>query len=282
MGGIPRYPALCAILICTVILIAAAGCLSDPTPRSFSTNTDYKLLILSTEPLYNVTFYLPLPQKNGTPMAGPLVLTEDYFASGNYSSEFVRSPPGADPDWRVPGIDTEPLYLKVTADRLYPNETFGTPFFFFYENRTVLASPLGYPDTVTPIGNESVILQKVNFTPKTPAPDTSKDPTLVRYRQFNPKQRVALYANYSASQTAWVNVYSQVLVINRWESGGDAKQNFYGDSFGWFHTGPAHGWQVSDGLFSSGVGTYPNLTSPTWQGVVNPPAVSREDRGSLP
>lgn len=281
MEGTPWHPAFC-LLLCTALSLACAGCIFDPAPRSFSTNTDYQLQIISTEPLYNVTFYLPLPQKNGTPMAGPLVLTENYFSSKNYSSEFVRSPPGADHGWRVPGIDTEPLYLKVTTDRLYPNETFGTPFFFFYENKTVLASPLDYPNTVIPIGNESVILQKVNFTPRIPQPGSSKDPTLITYRQFDPKQRVVLYADYSASPAAWVHVYSQVLVINRWESGWDAKQNFYGDSFGWFNIGPAHGWQVSEGLFSSGVGPYPNLSSPAWQSVVNPPAVSREDGGFPP
>ena len=269
MGEISCYPAICIVLICTVILITAAGCIFDPTPRSFSTNTDYKLQILSTEPLYNVTFYLPLPQKNGVPMAGPLVLTENYFASENYSSEFVRFPPGADPDWRVPGIDTEPLYLKVTADRLYPNETFGAPVFFFYENKTVLASPLDYADTVTPIGNESVILQKVNFSPKTPALVSSKDPTLVRYHSVVIKQKTAIYANYSASPTAWVNVYSQDLIMNRWEAGGQQRQNEYADTYTWFNTGNANGWQYANGFFSSGSGPYPNLSSPAWQDVLN-------------
>ncbi|MFA5237191.1 MAG: hypothetical protein WC362_04985 [Methanoregula sp.] len=272
MVGTPRHPALC-LLLCTALSLACAGCIFDPTPRALSTNTDYQLQIISTEPLYNVTFYLPLPQKNGTPMAGSLVLTGKYFASGNYSSEFVQSPPGADPGWRVPGIDTEPLYLKVTADRMYPNETFGTQFFFFYENKTVLASPLDYPDTITPLGNESVILQKVNFSGKIPTPDFSKDPTLIRYHAVVINQKVPIYVEYSASPTAWVNVYSQVLVMNRWEAGGQQRQNHYADTYSWIHTGDAHGWQTANGFFASGNGPYPNLSSPVWQDVIHPPAV---------
>ena len=268
MEGTPWHPALCLVL-CTALSLACAGCISDPTPRAFSTNTDYKLQILSTEPLYNVTFYLPLPVKNGTPMAGPLVLTKEYFAQGNVSVDIVRSPPGADPGWRVPGIDTEPLYLRVTADRLYPNETPGTPFFYFYENKTVLASPLDYADTVNPIGNESIILQKVNFSPKRPTIDSSKDPTLIRYHPVNIHQKVPIYAEYSASPSAWVNVYSQVLVMNRWEAGGDERQNFYADWYTWFHSGDAHGWQIADGYFASASGPYPNLSSPLWQDVLN-------------
>jgi len=263
-----RYLMIC-LLLCTGLLMACAGCMSDPTPRSLSTNTDYKLLILSTEPLYNVTFYLPLPQKNGTPMAGPLLLTKEYFATDNFSTEFVRSPPGMDPNWSVPGIDTQPLYLKVTADRMFPNETLGTPFFYFYENKTVLASPLDYPDTVNPIGNESIILQKVNFSPKNPTPDSSKDPTLIRYHPVVINQKIAFYAVYSVSPTAWVNVYSQVLVMNRWEAGGEQRQNHYADTYSWFNTGDAHGWQFADGFFASGNGPYPNLSSPVWQNVLN-------------
>ncbi|MFA5332250.1 MAG: hypothetical protein WC342_07715 [Methanoregula sp.] len=268
MPGLPWRTSL-TLMIVLVALAAGAGCIFDPTPRSFSINTDYKLSILSTEPLYNVTFYLPIPLKNGTPMAGPLVLTEEYFASGNYSFGFVRSPPGANPGWRVPDINTEPLYLKVTADTLYPNETFGTKFDFFYENKTVLASPLDYADTVTPPGNESILLQKVNFSPEIPTQDFSKDPALIRYHQFNPQQHVAFYARYSASPTAWVNVYSQVIVMNRWESQGEEKQNFYCDSFGWTKIGEAHGWQIARGIFGSGVGPYPNLSSPVWQDAIN-------------
>lgn len=268
MPGLPWRTSL-TLMIILVALAAGAGCIFDPTPRSFSVNTDYKLSILSTEPLYNVTFYLPIPQKNETPMAGPLVLTENYFASQNYSSGFVRSPPGANPDWSVTGIDTEPLYLKVTADMLYPNETFGTSFNFFYENKTVIASPLDFADTLTPLRNGSILLQKVNFSTETQTQDFSKDPTLIRYHELDPMQHVAFYARYSASPDAWVNVYSQVLIMNRWESGGEEKQNFYCDSFGWTNIGEAHGWQTARGIYSSGVGPYPNLSSPVWQDAIN-------------
>ena len=268
MNRIIRAPIIC-ILLCVTILIISAGCIFDPNLRMFSTNVDYKLQVLSTGPLTNVTLYLPLPVKNGTPVAGTFVLTKKYFSQENISIDFVQSPPGMDPNWTSPVQDATPLFLEIRADWFYPNKTNNIEYSFFYENRTSLDTPLAFPDTIYPFDNQSVFLQKINFSRTYPKVTTSKDPDVIVYKDVDVNQKVMIYADYSASPSTWVNIYSQVLVQNKWDEHLDTRDNFYADSYSWFHTGDSHGWQVAKGLFGGASGYYPNLTSPAWQRVLN-------------
>ncbi|PKL70685.1 MAG: hypothetical protein CVV30_04870 [Methanomicrobiales archaeon HGW-Methanomicrobiales-1] len=235
----------------------------------FSTNVDYKFQVVSTGPLTNVTLYVPLPVKNGTPVAGTFVLTKQYFSQENISLDFVRFPPGMDPNWTSPVPGETPLFLKIHADRFYPNKTNNIEYSFFYENKTALDSPLAFPDTIYPFDNQSVFLQKINFSQALPEVTASKNPDLIVYRDVDVNQKVMLYADYSASPSTWVNIYSQVLVLNKWDEHGDTRDNFYADSYTWFHTGDSQGWQVAKGLFIRASGDYPNLTSPAWQMVLD-------------
>jgi len=260
--------AIC-LLLCVTLVIACTGCIFDPTPRKFSTNVDYKLHVISTGPLTNVTLYVPLPVKNGMPVAGTFVLTKHYFSQENISLDFVRSPPGMMPNWTSPVPDATPLFMEIHADWFYPNETYHTGYSFFYENRTVLDSPLAFPDTIYPFDNQSVFLQKINYSREEPVQIASKDPDLIVYKDVDVNQKVMLYADYSASPSTWVNIYSQVLVQNTWNEHGDTRKNFYADSYSWFHTGDSLGWQVAKGLFSGATGDYPNFTSPAWQTVLD-------------
>lgn len=257
------------LMLCVMFVILSVGYISDPTPRTFSTNVDYKFQIVSTGPLTNVTLYVPLPVKDGTPVAGTFVLTKQYFSRENISIDFVRSPPGMDPSWTSPVPDATPLFMEIRADRFYPNETYNTGYSFFYENRTTLDSPLAFPDTIYPFDNQSVFLQKINFSQKDPVLIASKDPDLIVYSDVDPKQKVMLYANYSASPSTWVNINSQMLILNKWEEHWDTRDNLYVDSYTWFHTGDSQGWQVAKGFFGGASGYYPNLTSPVWQEVLD-------------
>lgn len=263
-----RHPVIC-VSLCTIILVICAGCTSDPNPRMFSTNQDYKFGILSTGPLTNVTFYIPLPVKNGTPMAGTVLLTRKYYEQENISIDFVQSPPGMNKNWTSPLKDVKPWFLKIRADRFYPNKTNNLEYMFFFENRTSLDTPLAFPDTIYPIGNESVFLQKVNFSPSSPEVIASKDPDLTEFKPVDVRQKVLLYADYSASPSTSVSIYSQMIVLNRWKHHEDTVENFYVDSYSWFHTGDAHGWQIAKGLYGAAEGPYPNLSSPVWQKVLN-------------
>lgn len=260
-------PAICLVLCVTLVI--GTGCVADSNPRQFSTTVDYKLHVISTGPMTNVTLYIPLPVKNGTPVAGTFVLTKQYFSQENISLDFVRSPPGMDPNWTSPVPGAAPLFLEIHADWFYPNKTNNIEYSFFYENRTALDSPLAFPDTVYPFESQSVFLQKINFSRQKPVQIASKDPDLIVYRDVDPNQKVMLYADYSASPSTWVNIYSQVLVQNRWDEHWDTRDNFYADSYSWFQTGDSHGWQVAKGLFAGASGYYPNLTSPAWQDVLD-------------
>lgn len=268
MNWILPYPAIC-LLLCVTLVITCTGCISDSTPRMFSTNVDYKFQVLSTGPLTNVTLYVPLPVKNGTPVAGTFVLTKQYFSQENISLDFVRSPPGMNPDWTSPVPGATPLFLKIHADWFYPNKTNNIEYSFFYENRTVLDFPLAFPDTIYPFDNQSVFLQKINYLREEPVQIASKDQDLIVYKDVDVNQKVMLYADYSASPSTWVNIYSQVLVQNKWDEHWDTRENFYADSYSWFHTGDSHGWQVAKGIFIGASGDYPNFTSPAWQNMLD-------------
>jgi hypothetical protein len=268
MNRILLYLAI-TLMLCFMFVIMSVGYISDPTPRTFSTNVDYKFQVISTGPLTNVTLYVPLPVKNGIPAAGTFVLTKQYFSQENISIDFVNSPPGINPNWTSPVKNTTPLFLAIHADWFFPNKTNNIEYSFFYENRTALDSPLAFPDTVYPFDNQSVFLQKINFSRSYPQVTASKDPDLLVYKNVDPNQKVMLYADYSASPSTWVNIYSQVLIQNKWEEHWDTRDNFYADSYSWFHTGDSQGWQVAKGLFGGASGYYPNLTSPAWREVLD-------------
>ncbi|MDD1689094.1 MAG: hypothetical protein LUQ66_00335 [Methanoregula sp.] len=268
-----RHPAvlllLCIILFMLAHFMLSNGFIFDPDPHEFSSSEHYQMMIHSTEPLTNVTLYLPLPIKNGSPVAGSFYLTEEFFARENISVAFVRSPPGMDPDWTIPVNGSQPLYLKLTADRLYPNETHGTEFLFIHEERTPLDSPLEFQETVYPIGNQSLFLQKVKFSPESTEMIASKDPDLTKYHEVDVvPQHLMIYIDYSSSPSAVVNIASHVIVENSWKESWRTKDNHCSDGYSWFHTGEVHGWQESGGIYSAAGGDYPNLTSPVWQKVM--------------
>jgi hypothetical protein len=268
-----RHPAVW-LLLCTILFMLAHFMLSngfiyDTDPHEFSSNEHYQVMIHSTEPLTNVTLYLPLPIKKGSPVAGSFSLTEEFFARENISVAFVRAPPGMDPNWTISVNGSQPLYLKLTADRLYPNKTYGTEFLLIHEKRTPLDSPLAFQETVYPIGNQSMFLQKVHFSPEATEIIPYKDPDITKYREVDVvPQHLMIYIDYSSSPSAVVNIGSHIIIENSWKQSWRTKENRYGDSYSWFHTGEVHGWQESGGIYSAAGGYYPNLTSPAWQKVL--------------
>jgi hypothetical protein len=151
---------LCIVLFMIIHFMLSNGFIFNPEPHEFSSSEHYQMMIHSTVPLTNVTLYLPLPIKNGSPVAGSFYLTEEFFARENISVAFVRSPPGMDPNWTIFVNGSQPLYLKLTADRLYPNKTHGTEFLLIHEERTPLNSPLEFQETILPIGNQSIFRRK--------------------------------------------------------------------------------------------------------------------------
>jgi hypothetical protein len=73
-----------------ILLPTIAGCLFPGSePYDFHSGSQYELVIETSEPITNATFYLPLPVKNSLPAAGNTILTERDFLTENYSVAFA-------------------------------------------------------------------------------------------------------------------------------------------------------------------------------------------------
>lgn len=75
------------LLVIIGLITITAGCSESVEPRLFHSSSGYKLHIQTDEPLSNVTFYIPLPVKNGTPVVGAAELTPGVFERNNFSIE---------------------------------------------------------------------------------------------------------------------------------------------------------------------------------------------------
>jgi|WetSurMetagenome_2_1015567.scaffolds.fasta_scaffold24249_2 hypothetical protein len=272
-------PAL-RIFSCLVILgliALCAGCSEDIDPRLFRTSCGYTLHINTNEPISNATFYIPLPVKNGTPMMGDILLTLGNFEKDNFSIEFVDSPPNLNVSGLYTRPDNPPLWIKIHADTLSPRlppDAHPAGFYRAYSidmvNTTYENSPLAFPDTVYPLENRSVFMPKLHFSSPAVTQIEKKAPYKKYYSPVSIPQQIPVYAEYSASPTTRVEIYSSISLGNYWkekydESGG----NDYDDNFDWMHTGPSHGWQVAEGEFIAAKGTYPDYSHPVWRKVLN-------------
>jgi len=293
MRCVSKKRVLC-ITCCLIFLILAAGCTSGyrGNLRDFYLDFSYSLSVSANEPISNVTFYIPLPVKNGVPMVGPIVLDETDFARQNISVEIVASPPGlANLTGVYPFADNEPRFLKISADRLFPDARPDGPgpyqLFYLIKNRTNLESSLSFIDTANPYSNETVFLPKLNFTLPAPTPDSSLSDSIY-YSGSRPKvleeipiHGVPIYTEYSASPTTEVRIVSSIENANRWMDrpiGGGG--NFYHDDYVWHRRGESHGWQTAIGYYEPGVGDYPNYDHPAWREVLA--RMTGELIGSMP
>ena len=266
---------LCIIIFGLITI--SPGCSEfSINPRYFYTSCEYSLHINANEPMSNVTFYIPLPVKKGTPVMGDVQLTSDFFKKNNVTVEFVKSPPDLDiPElYRIP--DNPPLWVKIQADRLSPDVPQGArpgiyrAYLVEISNSTEQKSPLAFSDTVYPLENQSVFMPKIHFSAPTVTQTIQKRPYEIYYSPVSIPQQIPLYAEYFASPTARVEIFSNIRVDNSWkekydESGG----NDYEDKFDWMHTGPIDGWQVAEGTFIAAEGSYPNVSDPVWQKMLN-------------
>lgn len=262
-------PFFLMVSLCSLALVA--GCsLLDPDPRTFSSYTSYELEILTSDTIANATFYIPLPVKNGYPMAGSRILNKDSFARYNFTVELTQTPPGRNLTGIPPCRDAPGWFLKISNRQSFPHEDAGVLYSVSIGNGTRLDSPLLFMDTVTPFGNEPVFLPKMNFS--TPVPEkkiTSRSRIWIEYDEIATPQVIPLYAEYSAYPSTTVHVTSSISGSNQWGQYTDAWiGNSYTDYFSWDHSGESHGWQNATGEVHSGVGVYPNYNDPVWQKVL--------------
>jgi len=261
------------LLICILsgLLLFCAGCQSDIYPDYFRSDISYGLTIYTNSPITNVTFYLPLPVHDGQPMVGRRVLHESDFVGNNFTASFTQSPPGINltGSYPVPG-NNSPWYVKLSAHQILPGpETGPAPGSALHiqvsDNRG-LSNPLLFTDTLNPVGNESVFLPKIDFTPSVPTRKQSRTREWLEYDQLMIPGKILIYAEYSASPSTVVHGGSSIWAYNSWKEPDDISVgNSYSDHYSWSHTGESYGWQIASGaLYVGGQGIYPNLTDPSW------------------
>ena len=265
MGRLSRAFVIMMVLS-LISLTLTTGCVSDRSPYAFLSYYTYELKIKTSEPITNATFFIPLPVKNGVPIVGMLSLKEDDFKKENLLIGIIRFPPGLNLTGTYPVQNNEPVYLKISSDRIYLNKTQNSEYIVHIENLTWRKTPLLFTDTLNPINNEIVFLPKMDFSPSTPTMINRTSAHWIEYIPIKSPQKTTIYAEYSASSSTFVDVSFSIHGSNGWrysdDSGGG---NSYWDYFEWSHTGESHGWQIADGTYKAAEGVYPNMDLPEWQ-----------------
>jgi hypothetical protein len=262
------------LFVVIVVLMISAGCSESADPRLFHTSIGYNLHIQTNEQISNMTCYIPLPVKNGMPMMGEIELTPGIFEKNNVSAEFVESPPGMDLMGLYTLPNNSPVWLKIQSDHLNPDTPQHIQYDIELSNRTAEKSPLMFSDTVNPLGNQSVFLPKIHFASPVVVKITPTHPYWIQYTTIKSPQQIPVYAEYSASPSTHVEIFSKIGLSNTWKEEYDNYVwNDYDDYFDWQHTGPSQGWQIANGEFTAAEGIYPNLSDPLWQNVLNASAI---------
>ena len=269
MGVLSRKLVLLIVLLLSSFSLIT-GCISDLDPRMFSSHITYELEIQTSDQITNATFYIPLPVKNDIPTVGMIVLNKNRFEKNNFSVDLIQTPLDLNLTGTFPVQNNHPWFLKINADQIIPDKTQNAVYKIFIDNLTSPPTPLSFADTIYPINNESIFLPKTDFIPLEPKKITSRSQNRIEYSPIEVPQKIPIYAEYSASSSCKVEIFSSIHGYNSWkeyyDSGGG---NSYWDYFEWNYKGESHGWQIADGTYKAAQGVYPNLDHPEWQDVLN-------------
>jgi hypothetical protein len=266
MDCLPRILIISSVVF-LISLTLIAGCTQNPVPGSFRTHYEYKIQVVSNEPITNATFYLPLPVKKGIPTVGPVELGQIDFQKENYSVDIVRDAPGLNLTGTYPVQNNEPRFLKITTNGSDPDAEQNYAYAVAMDNFTKPDMPFSFIDTAYAMINESVILPKRLSSSPVPVAMTNKTSTQwITYTEIDIPQTIPIYASYDASSSATVTISSDIRIMNEWHQEDDSwGSNDYWEYFEWSHTGASRGWQTASGLFRAARGVYPNLEHPAWQ-----------------
>ena len=145
------------VIFLLISLILIQGCTDSTdsdhlTSRTFLSNYHYGLQFSSDRPLYNVTFIIPLPVKEGVPLVGDYRLTHEDFQQPGFSATLTQFPPGLNLTGAVPLQGYQPWFVVICADSMIPANKSGELYilqkdvFVRYNNITnyrIIPNPLG-------------------------------------------------------------------------------------------------------------------------------------------
>jgi hypothetical protein len=272
-----QYRNIVCFLLCILILTVTTGCISESPPRGCLSHYSFDIFIDVNETITNATFYIPVPVKNGIPRVGPVILDKDQFAQENFRVDLVQSPPGLNLSGAYPVPGSQPWFLRISSEKIEPKPSVGSEYTIEIVNSTHSYSPDVFMNSLYPLGNESVILPKLDFSPPFHQEIDSRSPEWIEYAPARTQQTTLVYADYSASPTTRLEIHSYLLGFNAWSdpltpgvvnTGIDGGGNEYQDSYSWTGCGESHGWHLAEGMYGSTKGVYPNFSHARWKEIV--------------
>ena len=254
------------VLVLIILSLSVISCClsSQYQRRAFSSSSQYELTISTDKPIHNLTFFLPLPERNDTPQVGQIPISRSEFERLNISAEIVKS--ASDNDKIDSPLREAYWFVIIQMDSLSPTEQY---YVEISDYHTGLIPPVEFIQTLTPINNESVILPKMNFSYSNPCPHVQQVQSYLYYDEERIPQETVIFADYVASPSTKLFMAFSQDGMNQWREGyDDWRGNSYIDSFVWEHEGSTHGWYPVKGTFRAGIGSYPNPFHPEWQNLL--------------
>jgi len=264
-----QYPTY-FIVFSFMLAIISAGCISSLDPRSFNSAYSYEISIVHHGPLSNATFIIPLAVRENTPGLASDIFIESDFTFSNVTASLTQSPSGQDFN-NMSSIDGyDPWFLII---RLESPVSESSPYYIYNVEKDIqvkLDDADFRVNTLTPIGNETLISPKNQFVRPDPPQVKKISADRVEYAPITIPYSTIVYADYSAPPSTLVEIYCNVRGTNYWREYSDAGgRNQYQDTFSRFFSGEVHGWYQADGELTIADGFYPNFDHPDWQEVLN-------------
>jgi hypothetical protein len=251
-----------------------SGCLDSFNPRLFTSAYQFDLQIQTDNPLYNVTFIIPLPVNDGIPVVGSKTLTADDFQQPGISATLTQSPPGLNLTGSVPLQGYQPWFVILKADEMAPVNGSSMVYSMKKDDYIQHTQLKNFRIVPSPVGIEFLIMPKFNFTWKDPEVEKAKL-YVIWYKPYKFPHDTLLYADYNTNPSANVTISFMYYGKNMWfEEYDNSYVNTYQEPFSTQLNGNNHGWHRVSGFIMSedypwGFEQYPNATNPEWQQALN-------------
>ena len=191
------------------------------------------------------------------------------FEKENLSVSLTQSPGGLDLTGAMSSEGYNPWFVVIKADELVPARGDNTVYQIKKDVYISERQVDEYRFTPNPLGKESLIMPKFNFTWQEPAINQI-DEVNVRYGPYDIPHQTIIYAEYDASPSTQIKISFSQKGFNEWKQWYDAwTSNSYYETFSETFTGAKSGWYLITGdLGSKENGRYPNPENPAWQKIL--------------
>jgi hypothetical protein len=230
------------------IFLFLTGFYNGYDKSTLTSRYSYSVELTTDSKLENITFIVPIPVGNETLINMAI----------NESVHDFFNPAQKSDDWNASIVETKyGKMLKISAKEFVPqvhtnvelnpgnNLPTGNSTSFTRGNKEVTATMVAdhFIDTINASENEPILSQKFNLTTSQPS----------AYIQKTLSYDSIIYADYTSSQDATVEVFVTLQGTNEWWQG-DSAFNSYHERLGTTFKGEKHGWFSVIGGLTEGEG----------------------------